>query len=195
MDNNLIPSRSPLPVPSIYAQTLIWRWRAPLAMVTLLLLPLVVFLRLALLRDVFYFHDVQYYFYPYHALAAALVANGELPLWNPYAFSGIPLIGDGQTAMFYPPSWLFFLLPGSAALNYDVLLQFSIAGIGLFLFARSLGLWRLPAFLGAVAYMFCGFLTARVVHLSILSGAALMPLLFVCVERALNTRARRWFAA
>ena len=195
MHNDLTPSRSPLLVPSTYTQTLIWRLRAPLAMVALLLLPLVVFLRLALLSDVFYFHDVQYYFYPYHALAAALVGKGELPLWNPYAFSGIPLLGDGQTAIFYPPNWLFFLLPGSAALNYDVLLQFSIAGIGLFLFARSLGLWRLPAFLGAVAYMFCGFLTARVVHLSILSGAALIPLLFLCIERALHTRTRRWFAA
>jgi hypothetical protein len=176
-------------------QTLLWRWRAPLAVGALVLLPLLVFLRPALLRGVFYFHDVQYYFYPYHALAAALLANGELPLWNPYVFSGIPLLGDGQTAMFYPPNWLFFVLPGGAALNYDVLLQFSIAGAGLFLFARSLGLWRLPAFLGALAYMFCGFLTARVVHLSILSGAALIPLLFFCVERALQTGARRWFAA
>jgi hypothetical protein len=195
MDNDLTPSRSPLLMPAAYTHTWIWRLRAPLVVAALLLLPMIVFLRLALLRDVFYFHDVQYYFYPYHALAATLVGNGQLPLWNPYAFSGLPLIGDGQTAMFYPPNWLFFLLPGSAALNYDVLLQFSIAGISLFLFARSLGLWRLPAFLGAVAYMFCGFMTARVVHLSILSGAALLPLLFLCVERALHTGSRRWFAA
>src|SRR4051794_37347277 len=108
MRNDLTPSSAPLLVPTAYTQTLIWRWRAPLAMAALLFLPAVVFLRLALLRDVFYFHDVQYYFSPYHELSAALVANGELPLWNPYAFRGIPLIGDGQTAMFYPPNWLFF---------------------------------------------------------------------------------------
>jgi hypothetical protein len=174
---------------------MLWRWGDPLALGTLLILPLLVFLRPALLRGVFYIHDVQYYFYPYHALTAALLGRGELPLWNAYAFSGIPLIGDGQAAMFYPPSWLFFFLPGNAALNYDVILQYSIAGAGLYLFARSLGLWRLPAFLGAVAYMFCGFLTARVVHLSILSGAALLPLVFLCVERALHTGTRRWFVA
>ncbi len=177
------------------AQPLLWRWREHIIIAALLLLPLLVFGQLALVRAVFYFHDVQYYFYPYHALTAALVGNGELPLWNPYTFSGIPLIGDGQTAMFYPPNWLFFFLPGAAALNYDVILQFSIAGVGLYLFARSLGLWRLPALLGAVIYMFCGFMTARVVHLSILSGAALLPLLFFCVEQALRTQQRRWFAA
>jgi hypothetical protein len=195
MNKDLTTSHPPLPAPAAYTQTLLWRWRARLVLATLALLPMLVFLRPALLLGVFYFHDVQNYFYPYHALTAALLARGELPLWNQYAFSGIPLIGDGQSAMFYPPNWLFFVLPGNAALNYDVLIQFSIAGVGLFLFARSLGLWRLPAFIGAVAYMFCGFLTARVVHLSIISGAALMPLLFLCIERALSTSARRWFAA
>jgi len=171
------------------------RWADHLLVGALLILPLLIFPGPALLRSVFYFHDVQYYFYPYHALSAAFVTHGELPLWNRYAFSGIPLLGDGQTAMFYPPNWLFFVLPGAAALNYDIILQFSIAGAGAYLFARSLGLWRLPALIGAIGYMFCGFLTARVVHLSILSGAALVPLVFVCVERALRTRARRWFVA
>jgi hypothetical protein len=156
----------------------------------LLLLPLVVFARAALLRGVFFVHDVQYYFFPYHALPGALLARGALPLWNAYAFSGIPLIGDGQTALFYPPSWLFFLLPGGVALNYDVILQFSIAGATMYLFARALGLLRLPALIGALSFMFCGFLTARVVHLSILSGAALIPLAFLCVEQTLQTKNR-----
>ena len=173
MTNQRPPPRASLPASSAATPLLA---RTPLLIAALLLLPVAVYIRPALLRDVFYFHDVQYYFYPYHALAARLVANGELSLWNPYAFSGLPLLGDGQTALFYPPSWLFFLLPGGAALNYDILLQFSIAGASMFLFARSLGLWRLPAFLGAVVYMFCGFLTARVVHLSILSGAAFILL-------------------
>ena len=132
-------------------------------------------------RRVFAVHDVQDYFYPYHVLPARLIlAEGHLPLWNPYTFAGIPLFGDGQTAMLYPANWLFLLLSGGAALNYVVLLQFSLAGVGTYLFARALGLWRLPAFSAAVAYMFCGFLTARVVHLSIMSGAAMIPLIFFC---------------
>src|SRR5215210_982891 len=107
------------------------RRRASIALAGLVLLPLFVFAPLVLLRETFYVHDLQHYFYPYHALAATLVAQRQLPLWNAYAFSGIPLLGDGQTALFYPPSWLFFVLPGAAALNYDVLLQFCIAGLGM----------------------------------------------------------------
>ena len=172
--------------------------------VVLALLPFALFAPITLVRRVFWAHDVQGYFFPYHVLPARMLAAGHLPLWNPYVFSGMPLLGDGQTAMFYPPNWLFFVLPGAAALNYAVLLQFSIAGIGTYLFARSLGLWRLPAFMSGAAYMFCGFLTARVVHLSIMSGAALMPLIFFCMDRLLlvpvSPRRRRsvqarWLAA
>ena len=136
-----------------------------LPLLLIAVLPLVVFAPLALLYGVFYVHDVQHYFYPYHVASAKLVAEGHLPLWNPYAFSGMPLIGDGQTAIFYPPNWLFFIAPGNVALNYTILLQFSIAGVGTYLLARSLGLHLLPSFVAAVAYMFSGFLTARSVHL------------------------------
>jgi len=195
MRRDLPTPRAPTLAGILAAPQILARWADHLIVGALLILPLVIFWGPALLRTVFYIHDVQYYFYPYHALSAALAAQGELPLWNRYAFSGIPLLGDGQTAMFYPPNWLFFILPGSAALNYDIILQFSSAGAGAYLFARSLGLWRLPALIGAIAYMFCGFLTARVVHLSILSGAALLPLVCLCVERALRTRAPRWFVA
>jgi hypothetical protein len=168
------------------------------------LLPFVLFAPIALVRRVFSAQDVQAYFFPYHVLPARLLWEGSLPLWNPDAFSGIPLLGDGQTAMFYPPNWLFFVLPGAAALNYVLLLQFSIAGIATYLFARALGLWQLPAFIAGVSYMFCGFLTARVVHLSIMSGAALIPLILFCLDRLLTSpsppdgdrhRTARWFAA
>jgi hypothetical protein len=170
--------------------------RAVVPPVVLALLPFVLFAPLTVVDRVFSAQDVQAYFYPYHVLPAQLLAQGHLPLWNPYAFSGIPLLGDGQSAMFYPPNWLFFVLSGQAALNEVVLMQFSIAGVGMYLFARALGLWRLPAFIAALAYMFCGFLTARVVHLSIMSGAALIPVIFFCVHRLLEARYdRRWLVA
>jgi hypothetical protein len=180
------------------------RWVPP-AVITLL--PWLVFLPVTLLQRTFAFGDVQCYFYPYHVLPASLVKQGALPLWNPFAFSGLPLLADGQTALFYPPNWLFFVLPGAAALNFDTLAQFSLAGVGMYLLMRAFGLRQLPAFFGAAVYMLCGCLTARVVHLSILSGAALMPMALFCVERAFRERCEagpgpaarpiraRWFVA
>lgn len=162
-------------------------------MLALALLPFALFWAEALGRRVFYHHDLQYYFYPYHKLIVDITRAGHLPLWNPYAFSGIPLLGDGQTAMFYPPNWLFWLLPPIYALTVVVLLQFSIAGVGMWLYLRRLRLGALAAFVAALAYMFNGFLVARVVHLSIMAGAALIPLIFWSVERLLQARDRRSF--
>jgi hypothetical protein len=162
--------------------------------VILLLLPFVVFWAETIGLRVFYHHDLQYYFFPYHKLVADITAQGRLPLWNPYAFSGIPLLGDGQTAIFYPPNWLFWLLPPAHALTVVVLLQFSLAGAGMFAYVRSLRLSRLAAFVAALAFMFNGFLVARVVHLSIMAGAALIPALFWGFERLLQRPSLRSFA-
>jgi len=166
-----------------------WLYPAALA-----LLPFLIFFPVSVLRSVFFHGDIQAYFYPYHVLPAALLTHGEAPLWNPFAFSGMPLLADGQTALFHPASWLFFALPAGAALNYAILSQFSIAGVGMFWLLRTLGLQRLPAWFGAVTYMFCGCMTARVVHLSIMGGAALLPWALACVERAFREQRGSWSA-
>jgi len=173
-------------------------WRPDPAIPLLALLPLLVFAAQATGRAVFVGHDIQYYFYPYHAAAAEMIAQGHPPLWNPYAFSGFPLLGDGQTALFSPPNWLFLLpwLSPAVALNWAILLQFSIAALGTYGFARAVGLGRVAACVAAVAYAFGGFMTARVIHLSILAGAALLPVVLLGIEQALRPgpRQRRWAA-
>lgn len=161
-------------------------YRSALIMLGLLLLPFGLFWAETLGRQVFYYHDVQYYFFPYHKLVVDIIRDGHLPLWNPYAFGGIPLLGDGQTAIFYPPNWIFWLLPPAHAFGIVVLLQYSIAGMGSFLYARALGLSRLAACVAALAFMFNGYLIGRVVHLSIIAGAALIPWVFWSVERLLQ---------
>lgn len=160
----------------------------------LFVLPLAVFLPEALGLRAYFHHDLQYYFYPYHKLVADIVAAGHLPLWNPYAFGGMPLIADGQTALFYPPNALFFLLPAEHALSLAVLLHYGIAGAGAYAYARQLRLAPMAAALAALSFMFNGFLVSRVVHYSIMAGAALVPLLFWAVDRLLLRPSRARFA-
>lgn len=170
-----------------------WPWRPDPVVPLLALLPLLLHAAQATGRRAFAGHDIQYYFYPYHVAAARLIADGHPPLWNPYSFGGLPLLGDGQTALLYPPNWLF-LLPGlspAVALTWAILLQFSIAALGTYGFARAVGLDRLPAFTSAVAYALGGFLTARVIHLSIMAGAATLPVVLFGLERTLRAERHR----
>src|ERR1700687_5410140 len=44
-------------------------------------------------------------------LVSSWQETGELPLWCPYNFAGLPFIHDIQVSAFYPPHWPLFLLP------------------------------------------------------------------------------------
>ena len=176
----------------IDCRTRAWTRGDALAIVGITLLPLAVFYRQALLGAFWCVLDIQQYFIPYHVVSAGMLEQGSLPLWNPYAFSGMPLLGDAQTAMFYPPNWLFFILPGEVAFNYATLIQFVLAGTSIYLYARTMGLCQWASLMGSISYMFSGFLVSRIVHLSILSGAAMLPLVFLCVENAM-ARCSRWW--
>src|SRR4029078_4170383 len=77
------------------------------------------------------------------------------PWWTPYGASGEPWLANPQTAVFYPPSWIFIALPFRAA--YVLFLAFHIAllGCGAYvLFQRRAS--RGAAMVGGIALMFCG---------------------------------------
>ncbi|KKU92448.1 MAG: hypothetical protein UY21_C0001G0071 [Microgenomates group bacterium GW2011_GWA1_48_10] len=43
--------------------------------------------------------------------AFSQIRLGGWPLWNPYSFSGQPLLANFQSSVFYPLSWFFMFLP------------------------------------------------------------------------------------
>ena len=54
--------------------------------------------------------DVFRQMIPWKQLSLELIKSGQLPLWNPYNFSGEPLLANIQATIFYPLS-VIFLLP------------------------------------------------------------------------------------
>ena len=78
--------------------------------------------------------------------------TGQIPLWRNYLLSGTPLAGHPSLPVFYPPYWLFLLLPVPLALNLLAFFNFSWMGIGMFFYLRLLGNKNLlPALFGAIA--------------------------------------------
>src|ERR1019366_4429000 len=55
--------------------------------------------------------DQIFAFYPWHEIQKRDGWRGAL--WNPYAFAGSPLLGNGQSAALYPPNWLNWILSAS----------------------------------------------------------------------------------
>ncbi|MGZ7030901.1 MAG: hypothetical protein ACXVIJ_02925, partial [Thermoanaerobaculia bacterium] len=58
-------------------------------------------------REVLTFRDHTDYFVPLRFFTAAHLRVLRLPLWNPYNASGEPWMANPQTAVFYPPAWIF----------------------------------------------------------------------------------------
>ena len=108
-------------------------------------------------------------FAPWHEFVRReLAQNGAIPLWNPHLYCGVPFAGNGQSALFYPPTYLHFLLPEGVALWLFALVHSWFLMLGGYFLGRTLGLERRAAWLLAVllglgnatpAHLFGGHLT------------------------------------
>ncbi len=123
------------------------------------------------------------------------LADGQLPLWNPQIFTGIPFLAAGQASTFYPLSILFYLLPLEVAYGWFTALQIALAGINLYIFGRVLGLQRLAAFFSGVVFMFSGFLIVSVVFTMFLAAAVWLPLLLAIVEQIIRKQEEKGVAS
>ncbi len=126
--------------------------------------------------------------YPWKQFIRESLADGQLPLWNPYLFGGLPFLAAGQHSGLYPFTWLHYVLPNASAYGWFAVTQLWLAGLGAYLFLRVLGLRRPAAVIGGVAYELCGFLTLSVVFPMIVAVAAWLPVLLASLELIVQRR-------
>src|SRR5437667_3164923 len=122
------------------------------------------------------------------------LAKGNLALWNPHIFSGAPFFGAMQSALLYPPNWLFLALPLPLATNWSIALSVWLLGAFMYLWAWRRGLHPFAAFVSAALLMFCApyFLHVPAGHLNILCAIPWIPLLFLAIEEWLASRRLAW---
>lgn len=110
------------------------------------------------------------------------LAARQLPLWNPYILSGQPFLANGQHSALYPFSFLFYILPLSKAYGWFTVSQLWLAGLGMYIFLRTLRVTRLGALVGGVTYSLSAFFIVSVVFTMIIAGAAWLPLILALIE-------------
>jgi hypothetical protein len=125
--------------------------------------------------------DLITQFYPWRTFAATSIKRGILPLWFPAMLLGTPFVGNSQSAIFYPLNAWYYVLPTPSAWVLSLFVSTSIAGVGMHLFARSLGASRLGSTVAGIAFAFCGFMT--VWQNQALGDAAIwLPLIFLGIN-------------
>jgi hypothetical protein len=143
-----------------------------------------------------YGSDFSSYFRPVLAFVQDHVKrHGELPFWNPYLFSGTPMIGNIQACLFYPLSFLYYLMPTDIAYGYSTLLHFVLGLAFMYLFMRSLGVKRVGCALSGIVFILNGYLMAHLFagHLSLVQNYIWIPLIFFFLNRFVQG-ARLWDA-
>ncbi|MFN2225395.1 MAG: hypothetical protein ACK2UY_03800, partial [Anaerolineae bacterium] len=108
--------------------------------------------------------------------------SGQIPLWNPHLFAGVPFLAAGQHSALYPLSALFYILPLARAYGLYTLLQLWLAGAFMYVFVRVLRLGRFPALVAGITYQLSAFFVVSVVFSMIIAAAAWLPLLLAIVE-------------
>jgi len=101
--------------------------------------------------------DVIRLLYPEKEFSIRTFQNFELPLWNPYNFSGNPHIASLQSGSFYPLNIIFFIFPYVTAWTMFILLQPVLTGIFSFLFARELKFSVKSSIFSALIFAFSSY--------------------------------------
>jgi hypothetical protein len=136
--------------------------------------------------------DVIDYIYPIRSYAAQTIQQGDLPLWNPYAYAGYPFIGNAQAGLFYPFSILFYILPIWLAINLYAVTHIALAGVFMYLFLRSLSASRPAAVFAGIAFMFSGEMVVWLEWTSVLGAMVWLPLALFALERTVQRQKLGW---
>jgi len=122
------------------------------------------------------------------------LAKGHLALWNPRLFCGEAFFGGFQSALLYPPNWLFMVLPLPFAVNVSIALHVFLAGFFTYLWLTGRGALFSSRVLGAFLYMMGGAFFLHLIpgHLPNLCTMAWIPLIFMALDRQRENPSWRW---
>ena len=134
----------------------------------------------------------QYFYWRHFGFTS--LARGEIPLWNPYIFSGTPYVAGTQSALFYPLNVLYFLFDTPFAINLSVTIHCFLASLFTYLFARYIDICRSGAVLAALSFTYGAayFFHIYPGHLSNLCTMIWMPLIMMGLEALARTKQMRY---
>ena len=101
-------------------------------------------------------------FYPYYQKLASAIHHGYVPLWDANVNSGNSFAGEIQPGIFYPLNLIAVALFGTpdgistGALDGFLVVHFFLASLGMYLFARALGVSPLAAAFSGIVFSYVG---------------------------------------
>ncbi len=113
---------------------------------------------------------------------------GQLPLWLPYIFLGLPAIDSSNLILFYPTNLIAIIsgLQPGLFFTLDIFFHCALAFLGMFLLLKNRGIDEKASYLGAFCFMLSGPLITYVYngHWLDIKALALAPFFMLFISRA-----------
>ena len=113
--------------------------------------------------------------FPLRVLSGRQMASGHLPLLNPLADSGTPLLGGMNAGSFFPLTFLFIFLPAVLAWVINLVAVYAGAALGMYALLRWHSRRASVALVSAMVFTYSGAMIGQMVHLGVVQGYALLP--------------------
>lgn len=139
-----------------------------------------------------YHRDVLSSHYPLKAAQAQLMAQGELPLVDPFRSAGQPLVGNLNAVPLYPDNALYLAASPLWALNAHFWIHFLLAPCAMYWLGRRWGLSRPGAWAAGLCFAVSGFFLSLFNLYNLIAGAALVPAFIASALTLSEAPRRRW---
>ena len=134
--------------------------------------------------DSFYYRDFGALAYPSLFYSRDRFWHGELPLWNPLIFSGVPFLAQWGTMVLYPLSLVYWLLPMPWSVNLFCLGHLWWGGMGMYALALRWTNRPFAASVAGVAWVFNGVTLSSLIWPNYAAALGWMPWVVATAERA-----------
>lgn len=135
--------------------------------------------------------DITMVYSPYKLFFAnSLKTYLELPLWNPYMFSGSPFLANPTSGMLNPLNYLFLVFNPDFVFGYLFIIDTTLIGIFTYAYCRTIKISEHGSLLAAFSFAFCGTIGTRIYpgHLFIVDAFVWFPLILLFFEKIISTK-------
>jgi hypothetical protein len=136
--------------------------------------------------------DVIKEIYPWKLFSIDQLKKGQIPFWNPYNFSGNPLMANFQSNVFYPLNLLFFLLPFMHAWTLYIFLTPVLAGWFVSLYLRHKDIDIVPSLFGGIVFAFSSYMVVWMEYGNIGHTLLWLPLGLLLIDLFFETKNLRY---
>jgi len=136
--------------------------------------------------------DVFSQYYVWKGLITESYSNLTVPLWNPYSYSGYPLLANFHSGALYIFNLLFVPFKLSTGWNLYIISEILGSAIAMYILLRTFKYSFSPSLLGSLAYAFSGYSVVWMQFGTVGQSLIWLPLLLAVVEKYFQTKNYRW---